>query len=207
MNYMQENYLEYIKENYVELVVLNHNQEYRTMLVKQKDANKICVKKEVAIDQYQVYQHLKYIQHLNLVNILDVCCGKDVCVILEEFVSGRSLEEELEEKSRLSYEATMNYLFQILEGLAKIHARHIIHRDLKPENILISTDGVVKILDFGIARLQKENKTKDTMILRTVGYASPEQFEFQQTDMRTDIYAVGILLNKMLTGKMLDEQI
>ena len=98
------------------------------------------------------------------------------------------------------------YFVQILEALQTIHSYHIIHRDVKPENILISTDGVVKLLDFGIARFQKENQSKDTTILGTAGYASPEQFGFQQTDVRADIYAAGILLNKMLTGKMPGEE-
>lgn len=198
----KENYLEYLKEAYIELVVLNSNVEYKTVLVKERNGNKILVKKELPIAQLGIYQQLQSIRQPNLLEISDVYCEKNICVVLADFVSGKNLQEKLEEKGKLSYAEAMNYLAQILEGLAEIHRYHIIHRDLKPENILISTDGVIKLLDFGIARFQKENKSKDTMILGTVGYASPEQFGFQQTDVRTDIYAVGILLNKMLTGKM-----
>lgn len=203
----RDNYLEYLKEEYVELAGLNSNEEYRTVLVKRRMSNEILVKKELPRSLFDIYQELKSIRHPNLVGITEVYCGKSSCVVLEEFISGKTLQDKLEETGKLPWEETMNYLMQILDGILEVHSYHIIHRDLKPENILISTDGIVKILDFGIARFQKEDQIKDTRILGTVGYASPEQFGFQQTDVRTDIYAIGILLNKMLTGKMPNEEL
>lgn len=207
MEDIKEKYLDFLEEEYEYLTILNDNNGYKTILVKQKSNNKIFIKKEFSVAQLGIYQQLKALCHPNLVEISDVCYGKKACVVIEDYVSGRTLQEELEKKGKLSYTEAISYLKQILEGLTEIHRYHIIHRDLKPENILISTDGIVKLLDFGIARFQKEKQTKDTTILGTVGYASPEQFGFQQTDMRTDIYAVGIVLNKMLTGKMPNEEL
>ncbi|MBT9779391.1 protein kinase [Clostridium sp. MCC353] len=77
----------------------------------------------------------------------------------------------------------------------------IIHWDLKPINILIDKNGLVKATDFGIARIYKKEKFCDTEILGTAGYAAPEQFGFFQTDEKADVYCIGVILNKMLTGK------
>ncbi len=200
-----ENYLTYIKETYQELTQLNHNKSYRTLLVRRNTDGSILVRKEVPLAQGGVYQQMRGIRHPNLVQVHQVFYEQERCVVLEDYISGRSLKDILEERRCLPVEDVMDYMFQLLDGLEVVHRYHIIHRDIKPENILISLDGVAKLLDFGIARFTKEDQLKDTAVLGTVGYASPEQFGFQQTDMRTDIYAMGILMNNMLTGAMPDE--
>lgn len=86
-----------------------------------------------------------------------------------------------------------------------MHKYSITHRDITPSNIIIGFDGVVKIIDFGISRLHKENAKHDTQVLGTEGYAAPEQFGFKQSDCKTDIYALGVLLNYMLTGHIPSE--
>ena len=206
MKKTNENYLAYINENYRELAALNSNEAYRTMLVQRSTDGRIFVRKEVMPAQGDVYRQIQSIRHPNLVGVHQVVYDQNKCIVLEDYVSGRSLQEELGERGALPVGEAMNYFFQLLNGLEVIHRYRIIHRDIKPENILISVDGVVKLLDFGIARFQKPSQPKDTVALGTVGYASPEQFGFQQTDVRTDIYAAGILLNKMLTGRMPDEE-
>ena len=88
----------------------------------------------------------------------------------------------------------------VCAGLTVLHERGIVHRDVKPENVIIGPGGRVVLLDFNAAR-QVSQARKDTQIMGTVGYASPEQLGLSQSDARTDIYAAGILLNVMLTGK------
>lgn len=201
------NYALYIEQAFQELTVLGQGGDYRTVLVKQKDGEKLYVKKELPIQQGLIYEQIRKIRQRNLVMVREVVYMPDKCIVLEDYVSGHTLYEELEEKGRFSKEEALFWLSQILDGLEALHMSNIIHRDIKPENILISVDGVVKLLDFGIARMQKDNQPRDTAVLGTVGYASPEQFGFKQTDTRTDIYAIGILLNKMLTGRMPDEEL
>ena len=89
---------------------------------------------------------------------------------------------------------------KICDGLTVLHKNGIIHRDITAKNIIIGVDGNVKIVDYGISRIIKDSQGTDTEILGTVGYAPPEQFGFLQTDIRTDIYSVGVLMNYMLTG-------
>lgn len=205
MEHINQNCMGYIGAAYQELTLLNGNETYKTALVRRNNDGRIFVKKEISPAQGGIYQQLSSIQHPNLVGIHKVCFGQKSCIVLEDYIGGRTLQELMEDRKSLSREEVRNYFGQILNGLELIHSYHIIHRDIKPENILISADGVVKLLDFGIARFQKEHQSRDTTVLGTAGYASPEQFGFQQTDVRTDIYAAGILLNNLLTGKMPDE--
>lgn len=82
-----------------------------------------------------------------------------------------------------------------------LHANGFVHRDIKPENIMITNNGTVKLIDFNASRIYDKNKSSDTISLGTIGYASPEQLGINQSDARTNIYALGVLLNVMLTGE------
>lgn len=203
----KELYLEYIEEMYQELTELGNGETGRTFLAKHRGSGKIVVKRKIPLQTGKVYEKVKEIHHPNLAKIYDICYGEEFCIVIEEYISGSTLEEKLEELKVFPVEVVENYLVQILQGLRGVHRQGVIHRDLTPANIIISTDNVIKLIDFGIARNPKANQKKDTLILGTVGYASPEQFGFLQTDNRTDIYAIGILLNKMLTGKLPNEQL
>lgn len=203
----QELYVQYVENVYQNLTELGNSQTGRTFLAKNLQTGKIVVKKLVPRSTGQSYERLKSIHHLNLPKIYEVCPTKEYCIVIEEYISGETLENILEDRKILSEQEVVKYFMQILEGIKEVHKKGVVHRDLTPSNILISTDLVAKIIDFGIARNPKENKYQDTCVLGTVGYASPEQFGFRQTDGRTDIYALGILLNKMLTGKLPNEQL
>ena len=93
----------------------------------------------------------------------------------------------------------------LIAGLGALHRCSLVHRDINANNILITTDGNVKIIDYGIVRLFDKSKSTDTVILGTPGYAAPEQFGFTQSDSRTDIYALGVLMNVMMTGRLPSE--
>lgn len=195
---------EYIDSTYQILTGMGREDGSRTMLVQHRASGRIAVQKQVFEESISIYQNLRQVNHPNLVKIYETCQGEGKGIVIEEFISGETLESRLEDGC-LSEEKTTEYTMQILDALQEIHARNIIHRDLTPSNVLISSDDVIKLIDFGISRSWKENKTKDTAILGTVGYASPEQFGFLQTDITTDFYALGVLINVMLTGAFPNE--
>lgn len=193
----------YLEEQYEKVTSLGREkeQEPNIFLAKKKTTQKIVVLKYVSMEVLPIYQKLKELEHPALVKILDSASDGSQGLIIEEYVSGRTLAEEMEVKGVFSEQDSIKIIEELLDVLCLIHTHGMIHRDITPNNVLISTDGVLKLIDFGIAREKKENCIQDTTILGTAGFAAPEQFGFQQTDERTDIYALGVLWNKMLTGK------
>ena len=149
------------------------------------------------------------IQHPNLVAIFDVGQQDDMPYVVTELLKGDTLRDRLE-GGALPLRKVTEYGTQIARGLAAAHARGIIHRDLKPENLFVTTDGTVKILDFGLAKLmQGETTSADSlsgtmtqsgMILGTVGYMSPEQARGLPAGPASDVFALGCVLYEMLTG-------
>ncbi len=114
---------------------------------------------------------------------------------------GKSLKDKIKDQ-RLTIKEVIDYAIQIARGLEKAHAKKIIHRDIKPANILITEDGVVKIVDFGLAKLAGRTMlTKEGSTLGTVGYMSPEQTQGTDIDQCTDVWALGVIIYEMLTGK------
>ena len=113
---------------------------------------------------------------------------------------GETLQDKIE-RGPLPLEEALNIASQISEGLAKAHEKDIVHRDIKPANIMITSDGVAKILDFGLAKLSGRTKlTKEGTTLGTVAYMSPEQVRGEKADNRTDIWALGVILYEIVTG-------
>lgn len=119
--------------------------------------------------------------------------------IVMEFVDGKMLEEM---KASLTQKQAIEIGIQIAEGLAAAHEHGIVHRDIKPENIMIRKDGRVQIMDFGLAKLRGASRlTKEGSTVGTAGYMSPEQVQGLETDHRSDIFSLGVLLFEMLTGQ------
>jgi len=114
---------------------------------------------------------------------------------------GTSLKEKMEQ-GPLSIKEALNIIIQIASGLSKAHEKDIIHRDIKPANIMITEDGVVKIVDFGLAKLSGQTKlTQEGSALGTTSYMSPEQIQADNIDSRTDIWSLGVILYEMITGQ------
>jgi serine/threonine protein kinase/Tfp pilus assembly protein PilF len=118
------------------------------------------------------------------------------------YYEGETLREKID-RGPLSLKESLDITRQICLGLAKAHEKEIVHRDMKPANLIITSDGVVKILDFGVAKFQhKAQFTRTGSIIGTPGYMAPEQAAGQMVDQRTDIWAVGVLLYEMLTAHL-----
>jgi serine/threonine-protein kinase len=122
-----------------------------------------------------------------------------------ELVEGRSLRAILDAEAPLPTARALEIAYQVCEALVYLHAQKVIHRDIKPENVLITSDGQVKILDFGIALDEKARRLTWAGLSSTIGtpdYMAPEQIGGRRGDERTDVYAVGTLLFEMLTGEL-----
>lgn len=192
----------FLEETYEVLTALGNKEdgEAGTFLVKDKRSGKVAVKKYIDPSVLPIYETISQIENIHLEKMIDFAGGERRSIVIEEYISGMTLREYLEKKKNLEENEACQMIMQLLDVLQVIHAKGIIHRDINPDNVLLSTDGVIKLIDFGIAREKKENQHRDTTILGTAGYAAPEQFGFLQTDERTDLYAVGVLLNELLTG-------
>ena len=147
-----------------------------------------------------VYKELAKINSPYLCRILEVSENSESYVIYEEFCDGMTLTEYLNGGTISEYDA-VNIACCICQGLYALHSSNIIHRDIKPDNIIICDDNIVKIIDFDISKIFRAEKNADTQVLGTVGFAAPEQFGLQQSDPRTDLYSLAILLNVALTGE------
>lgn len=176
-------------------------------LVQNKFTRQLMVRRISPAADYPVLQTLCRIKHRNLMEIYDVKTQDGVCISLCEYINGMTLDMRVEYYQPFDIRSAKQILCQICDGLSQLHINGIVHRDIKPGNVMITDDGTVKIIDYSISRLIKPEQRKDTTVLGTAGYASPEQFGFTQTNGKTDIYACGVLLNYLLTGKLPNEQL
>jgi cell division protein FtsN len=140
------------------------------------------------------------VTHKNVCRIHELYRSPASSFISMEFIGGETLLSRLRRGATLSVSESIGIARQICAGLREAHAHGIVHRDLKPANIMIDSSGVVKIMDFGIARHSQENDHSTTTIAGTPEYMAPEQIELKAMGPRTDIYALGLLLYEMMTG-------
>jgi hypothetical protein len=152
------------------------------------------------------------LNHRNIVAIYDfgAIAGSGAYLVME-LVEGRSLQSELQARGAVSTELAAELLDQLLAGMEAAHSAGVIHRDLKPENVLVAGRGdelTIKILDFGLAKLRAENAAPDSTqtvagaVLGTLGYMAPEQVVGGAVDERSDIFALGVIVVRMLTGEL-----
>lgn len=141
------------------------------------------------------------LEHPNIVNIYDVGSENGMYYIVMEYVEGITLKTYIEKKGRLNFKEAISIAIQVGRGIEAAHNKNIIHRDIKPQNIIISTEGKVKVTDFGIARAASSN-TIHADVMGSVHYASPEQARNGYVDARSDIYSLGIVMYEMVTGRV-----
>ena len=147
----------------------------------------------------EVYRKLLDYTCPNLPTIYEVACQGDQNLVLEELIQGDTLGFLLK-GALFTPEETRKIVIQVCRALWVLHSIGAVHRDVKPENIILRGDEAV-LIDFDAARLHKPEHETDTQILGTTGFAAPEQYGLSQSDLRTDIYSGGILINVMLTGE------
>jgi serine/threonine protein kinase len=167
------------------------------------------IKSKIAADEKTVQRFrnelklARKIIHKNVCRMYDLNISNGTYFITMEYVSGENLKASLRRVGPLSVGKALHIADQICSGLEEAHRLGFIHRDLKPQNIMIDRDGVVRIMDFGIARdLAAAGLTDDGQMVGTLEYMSPEQLEGKKADERSDIYSFGVILYEMMTGRI-----
>ena len=146
-------------------------------------------------------QSAAILSHPNVVNVYDVGEDRGLYYIVMELVEGITLKNYISRKGKLSIKEATSIAIQVSLGLEAAHNQGIIHRDVKPQNIIISTDGKVKLSDFGIAKAINSN-TITANVMGSVHYSSPEQVRGGFSDSKSDIYSLGITMYEMVTGRV-----
>ncbi|MBE6777819.1 MAG: Stk1 family PASTA domain-containing Ser/Thr kinase [Ruminococcaceae bacterium] len=145
------------------------------------------------------------LNHPNIVKVLDVGFGERLQYIVMEYIDGITLKEYLDQRRDIRWKEAVHFAVQILRALQHAHDKGIVHRDIKPQNIMLLSDGTIKVTDFGIARLSR-NELRATVegekAIGSVHYISPEQARGDITDEKADLYSVGVALYEMLTGRL-----
>lgn len=142
------------------------------------------------------------ISHPNIVSIYDISASEGRAYIAMEYVEGVSLYRYLAKKGALPPRETVNFMVQACSALAAIHEAGITHRDIKPDNILIAKGGLIKIMDFGLAKSEDNRLTRAGVVMGTPSYMSPEQARGKEADARSDIYSIGMVFHECLTGQI-----
>ena len=191
-------YIKHILKVYSLVAVLSRKNGCEVLHLRNKKSKTDLVLRSFS-HSVAAYEKLQNIRHVNLPEIYDVLAMDDGQIVLEEYIDGITVAQVMElDKYRSS--GARKVLLGLCDALTALHDRGIIHRDVKPENVIVEKSKRVVLIDFNVSRIESV-ATKDTVIMGTVGYASPEQLGLSQTDARTDIYAVGVLYNVMLTGQ------
>ncbi|MER6945653.1 Stk1 family PASTA domain-containing Ser/Thr kinase [Nonomuraea sp. NPDC000554] len=142
------------------------------------------------------------LSHPNVVHVFDQGTDGDVVYLSMEYVPGKTLRDILRERGRLPAREALEIMIPVLAALGAAHQAGMVHRDVKPENVLLTGDGRVKVVDFGLARaIEATNQTRTGVMIGTIGYMSPEQVTTGGADVRSDVYAAGIMLFELVTGQ------
>jgi serine/threonine protein kinase len=141
------------------------------------------------------------LSHRNIITIHDLGEHEGQPYLAMEFLSGEDLQHRLARQETMSLRRKLEIASEICEGLSYAHRRGLVHRDVKPANIFITDEGVVKLLDFGLARMVASELTRSNMMMGTLNYMAPEQVRGERTDHRADIFSFGVVLYEMLSGK------
>lgn len=189
--------------------IANLDGKNHVFLVQDTRDTQLYVKKVLKVYNKEIYQHVldNPIAHVPQILLLEE--DEDGLTVIEEYIHGKTLAQILEQDGVLTQKEALSIAIQLCAILKDFHncSPAIINRDVTPSNIKITPDGIVKLVDINAAKWQDDTKAKDTVLLGTKGYAAPEQYGFAPSNQWTDIYAVGVLINVMLTGQLPNQTI
>lgn len=196
--------LDALWETYSPVAMLSDKNGGRVLRVRHKESGRDMIVREFS-SPVEAYEILLPFHCRALPGIYDVISLSDGMIVFEEFIDGMTVREVME-SGRYTYRGVKKVIRGVLEGLLLLHENGIIHRDVKPDNVMITPGGRVVLIDLNASRTVKDTShaqdasSHDTTVMGTVGYAAPEQLGIAQSDERSDLYAVGVMINVMLTG-------
>lgn len=197
---MSDNNEKELIEKYIEFFKFSQKDKTLVSLVMNSEINHIAVKKTFKGKISPIYKKIKSIDNVHLPKVFFMHEEEDYISVIEEYIEGITLQELLLTLEQIDEGKLLDIILQLCEPLNILHTlpNPIIHRDIKPSNIIMSKSGVLKLIDFDASREYKSEAIKDTISLGTIEYAAPEQFGYSQTDVRSDIYAIGMLISDFL---------
>ena len=187
-----------LQDEYEQVRVLKESPRGSVRLIRHRASGKQFILRQFT-GNAEVYQKLLGYSCQNLPETLEVAVDGERALVIEEFIEGDTLDFLLE-GALFTPQETKEIVTQLCQALWVLHSMAAVHRDIKPENIIMRGQQAV-LIDFDAARLHKPEQEADTQVLGTTGFAAPEQYGLSQSDVRTDIYALGVLMNVMLTGE------
>ncbi|MEG0918553.1 MAG: protein kinase [Bacilli bacterium] len=169
----------------------------------EKNCSNLFIKKESDRFRRDVLQTIKDSDFFGVPKIGKIIEDGDKIIVVEEYIAGKTLQELIDEHHSFSLNEIKSIVIELCEILEQFHNLNppIIHRDIKPDNIIWENNHLY-LLDFDASKFIDETKNYDTVLLGTKGFAAPEQYGFKQSDERTDIYAIGVLINVLETGEI-----
>lgn len=185
--------------DYLVLRTLSDTEQGCTQLVQLPGSNQLYIHK-IIDRETAVYAMLRGCGLVGIPKIYWVKSGGGKTEVLEEFLNGKTLEEYARLNGPIPEDEARRILVELCRILLPLHQRGIIHRDIKPANIILTPTGSLYLIDFDAARRYSASEDSDTVLLGTKGYAAPEQYGYAQTDCRSDIYALGVTVNRLMTG-------
>lgn len=205
-NFDDSEYPSGFMKKYVQMECLACSHGIETFLVKQKNDGKLYVAKCYDKNIYPFVHEsdiLKSLQHNGLPVLADEFQNDTMVCIIREYIYGKPLDQYITE-SNLTKKDTVDICIQLCDILIYLHGQKepVIHRDIKPQNIIVKPDGNISLIDFDISRVYHADAKTDTQFFGTREFAPPEQYGFSQTDCRTDIYSMGVVMGWLLTGEM-----
>lgn len=191
--------MRFIQDNFKQVSVLKERNGGMTEIVIDAE-NSIFIRKTIPYTGLP-YRKLMKLPHPLLPKIYYAAEGEGRTCVIEQYMDGRNLQDILDREGALPEETARRIGLQLCDVLEFLHGQGIIHRDIKPSNIIVKEDGALCLIDFGAARVIKEDAEQDTRILGTPGFAPPEQYGFAATDYRSDFYALGMTLQALLGNR------
>lgn len=183
------------------------NEKHQVFLVQHVETHKLYVKKTVSPHNLEIYKVLKRQRFASIPVIEELIEEEDRLIVIEEYINGQNLEEVIYERL-FSEEETRLLLMDLCQILKPLHQYDppIIHRDIKPSNLILDSQNHLYLIDFDASKNYDPKKSRDTVLMGTEDYAAPEQYGFLQSSEKTDIFSIGVLANKMLTGMLPSEK-